>query len=141
VEKIMNITELLAQFANPETLTTLSVTDKLLAGLVTTLLGVGITFSALIILQFTISWMDRLLNRSTIVTQEPTTAQPPMSVNAQQTADVQDDKELVAVITAVIALKLKTTADNIVIRNIVKIDDNSSLWNRAGIIEQMNSRL
>lgn len=136
----MNTTELLAQFANPETMTTLSLANKLLAGLVTTLLGMGITFTALIILQFAISWMDRLLNRSAVSREQPA-AQSPVTVTEQQTAEVQDDKELVAVITAVIALKLKTTADNIVIRNIVKIDDNSPLWNRTGIIEQMNSRL
>lgn len=136
----MNISELLAQFTNPDTLATLSLSNKLLAGLVTTLLGMGITFTALIILQFAISWMDRLLNRST-VSQQPTTAHSPAAGNVEQPAEVPDDRELVAVISAVIALKLKTTADNIVIKNIVKIDDNSPLWNRAGIIEQMNSRL
>lgn len=135
----MTITELLAQFANPETLKTLSFTNKMLAGLVTTLLGMGITFIALIILQIIISWMDRLINRGVAPPEKaPQAAQvPPVT----ETDNQMDDNELVAVITTVIAMKLNTTANNIVIRNLEKIEDRSPLWNRAGIIEQMNSRL
>ncbi len=135
----MTITELLAQFANPETIKTLSFTHKLLAGLVTTVLGMGITFIALIILQVLISWMDRLINRS--VAQPETTASAAQVVQKTELVEQQDDNELVAVITTVLAMKMQTTADNIVIRNIQKIEDRSPLWNRAGIIEQMNSRL
>lgn len=136
----MTITELLAQFANPETITTLSFTHKLLAGLVTTMLGMGITFIALIILQLLISWMDRLINRGVA----PKINAPRVEASGNTTSDTQetqDDSELVAVITGVIAMQLKTSVDNIVIKNIAKIEDRSPLWNRAGIIEQMNSRL
>ncbi|MFH0780763.1 MAG: OadG family protein [Pseudomonadota bacterium] len=135
----MTITELLAQFANPETISTLSFTHKLLAGLVTTVLGMGITFIALIILQVLISWMDRLINRSVVVKESTQVFQT--SVNTSATPEIQNDNELVAVIAGVIAMKLKTSIDNIVIKNITKIEDRSPLWNRAGIIEQMNSRL
>jgi glutaconyl-CoA/methylmalonyl-CoA decarboxylase subunit delta len=135
----MTITELLAQFANPETISTLSFTYKLLAGLVTTVLGMGITFIALIILQVLISWMDRLINRSVVVKESTQVFQTP--VNTSDTPEIQNDNELVAVIAGVIAMKLKTSVDNIVIKNITKIEDRSPLWNRAGIIEQMNSRL
>lgn len=135
----MNITELLAQFANPETLKTLSFTHKLVASLVTTLLGMGITFIALIILQVLISWMDRLINRPVgLPTQS--SAPPPPAVAADPTPAITDAGELVAAISAVIAMKLQTSVDNIVIRNIEKIEDRSPVWNRAGINEQMNSR-
>ncbi len=136
----MTITELLAQFANPETISTLSFAHKLLAGLVTTVLGMGITFIALIILQVLISWMDRLINRGVA----PKINAPGTAAAGNTTGDTQktqDDSELVAVITGVIAMQLKTSVDNIVIKNIAKIEDRSPLWNRAGIIEQMNSRL
>ena len=138
----MTTTELLKQFADPNVIHSLSITDKLLAGLVTTLMGMGITFIALIILQIIISLMDRLLNRTTTVTGP---APLPASVAAPETtpaapAVLQDDQELVAVLTTAIAMKMKTSVGNIVIRNIEKIEDRSSAWNRAGIIEQMNSR-
>lgn len=138
----MTITELLAGFANPDVVHSLSVSDKLTAGLVTTLLGMGITFSALVILQFIISWMDKGLNRK-----KKTKAPEPLP---QQQEELQpqearenpiDDNELVAVIASVLAANLKTSVENIVIRNIERIEDRSPAWNRAGIIEQMNSRL
>jgi len=134
----MTTTELLAQFANPETLKTLSLGNKLLAGLVTTVLGMGITFIALILLQFLISWMDRLINRSS--KDEKTAVPVPEILTVPGVNNQVDDGELVAVITATLAMQMKTSVDTIVIKNIRKIEDRSPLWNRAGIIEQMNSR-
>jgi sodium pump decarboxylase gamma subunit len=136
----MDITELLAQFANPETLKTLSFAQKLVAGLVTTLLGMGITFIALIILQVMISWMDRLINRTGGLPATEPVPNTPTNI-AFTSVEKTDENELVAAITAIIAMKMKTSVDSIVIRNIEKIEDNSPVWNRAGIIEQMNSRL
>lgn len=138
----MTVTELLTQFANPEVMQTLSVSDKLYAGLITTILGMGITFSALIILQFIIGWMDKILNKSTPASVDNTTATTAVKESPAPEADTyQDDRELVAVITATLAMQLKTSVENIVIKNIEKVEDSSPSWNRAGIIEQMNSRL
>jgi sodium pump decarboxylase gamma subunit len=109
------------------------------------MLGMGITFAALVILQFIISLMDRLLNKkktapakSTLTAPSEPATTPPTAIKVEPG---RDDNELVAVIAAVIAMKMKTSVDNIVIKNIVKLDDRSPAWNRAGIIEQMNSRL
>ncbi len=135
----MTTTELLAQFANPETLKALSFSNKLLAGLVTTVLGMGITFIALIILQLLISWMDRLINSSS--KSEKAAPPAPTVITASEAGSLVDDGELVAVITATLAMQMRTSIDTIVIKNIRKIEDRSPLWNRAGIIEQMNSRL
>jgi glutaconyl-CoA/methylmalonyl-CoA decarboxylase subunit delta len=137
----MTVTELLARFANPDIMHSLSLSDKLWAGLMTTILGMGITFSALIILQFIISLMDKTLNNSRAKASGtppivPTTQASPVS----KPEPYQDDNELVAVIASVIAMKMKTSVSNIVIKNIEKIEDRSPAWNRAGIIEQMNSR-
>jgi glutaconyl-CoA/methylmalonyl-CoA decarboxylase subunit delta len=137
----MTVTELLARFANPDIIQTLSITDKLWAGLITTILGMSITFTALIILQFIISLMDKILNKSkTKAINEaligPITEKSP----ASKPEPFQDDNELVAVIASVIAMKMKTSVSNIIIKNIEKIEDCSPVWNRAGIIEQMNSR-
>jgi len=138
----MNVTELLARFSDPDIIQSLSISDKLTAGLITTILGIGITFSALIILQFIMSWMDKILNSKKPAPGEsppigPVAKQPP----ADTAETHRSDNELVAVIAAVLAMKLQTSVDNIVIKNIEKIDDRSPAWNRAGIIEQMNSRL
>ncbi|NOR10796.1 MAG: sodium pump decarboxylase subunit gamma [Desulfovibrionaceae bacterium] len=138
----MIVTELLASFANPDVMQSLSTSDKLLAGLITTILGMGITFSALVILQFIISWMDKILNNSR-GEQTITPATVPIAEKSPDAKEevLQDDNELVAVIASVIAMKMKTSVENIVIKNIEKLDDRSPAWNRAGIVEQMNSRL
>ncbi len=137
----MIVTELMAQFANPEVMQSLSISDKLLAGLITTILGMGITFVALIILQFIISLMDKILNNSK---KKPIQITPTASIKeklpAPKVEPHLDDNELVAVIASVIAMKMKTSVGRIVIKNIEKIEDRSPVWNRAGIIEQMNSR-
>ena len=139
----MTVTELLTRFADPDVMQTLTISDKLMAGLVTTILGMGITFIALILLQFIISWMDKILNNGKEAQTNSATAKGTATKQPKDTQKSQyrDDKELVAVIATAIAMKMKTSVDNIVIKNIEKLDDRSPAWNRAGIIEQMNSRL
>ena len=140
----MTVTELLSQFSNPDTIQTLSASDKMTAGLVTTILGMGITVTALVVLLFIISWMNKLLTPNTIKESQPTSPQTETattSENAAQVHAVTDDQEIVAAITTALAMSLKTTASNIVIRNIERVEDTSPAWNRAGIVEQMNSRL
>lgn len=137
----MTTAELLTKFANPDIIQTLSTSDKLYAGLITTILGMGITFLSLVILQFVIVLMDKVLNKQPkqvppISTPTPVPAKPVTTASAEQ-----ENTELVAVITATIAMKLKTSVGNIVIKNIEKSEDGSPAWNRAGIIDQMNNRL
>jgi glutaconyl-CoA/methylmalonyl-CoA decarboxylase subunit delta len=136
----MTVTELLARFGNPDIIQSLSISDKLMASLITTILGMGITFVALIILQFIISIMDKILNNSKATTNAAATVTLAKKSPVTKAEPQQDDNELVAVIASVIAMKLKTSVGNIVIKNIEKTEDHSPAWNRAGIIEQMNSR-
>ena len=50
----------------------------------------------------------------------------------------EDSKELIAVITAAIAAGLNTSAQNMVVRRIVRVGDRTPIWGRVGRIEQMN---
>ncbi|TKB09112.1 OadG family protein [Desulforhopalus sp. IMCC35007] len=137
----MTTTELLAVFANPETMKALSISDKLSAGLVTTVLGMGITFAALIILMVIISWMNKLLGKSMAVSAKKVAPAPVEAVVPVAAQTRENDNELVAAITTALAVSLQTSTSNIVIRNIEKVEHGTPRWNRAGIIEQMNSRL
>lgn len=138
----MTTTELLATFANSDLIESLF-GDKMSAGLITTVLGMGITFSALVILLFIITWMNKLLNKTPAPSAAPAKVQSPKKTSATlpKQSKTENDNEIVAAITSAIAMSLKTSASNIVIRNIEKIDNSSPQWNKAGIIEQMNSRL
>ncbi|MBW1635040.1 MAG: OadG family protein [Deltaproteobacteria bacterium] len=135
----MTTTELLIKFGDPDIIQTLSTSDKLYAGMMATVLGMGITFASLIILQFAIVLMEKLLNRP----QEQTLGEEaiPATTAPLPKGPVESDNELIAVISSVIALQLKTSISNIVIRNIEKVETPSPAWNRAGILEQMSSRL
>jgi len=139
----MDTTELLATFANSDLIASLSFGDKISAGLITTVLGMGITFSALVILLFIITGMNKFLSKTPTPSAAPTKAQPDKqsSVTPHTKNKTENDNEIVAAITTAIAMSLKTSTSNIVIRNIEKIDNSSPQWNKAGIIEQMNNRL
>lgn len=135
----MDTMELMAKFADPETLKSLSITQKLVAGLITTFLGMGITFLALIILQLVIDLMARIPGIKAPATKEA--AQQP--VTRSTAAAVEDqrhmDEQLVAAITVALAVQLGTAAGNIVIRNIRKVEDHTPAWNKAGLAELMNN--
>ncbi len=133
----MTTTELLAAFSQPETMKTLALSDTLYAGIVTTILGMGITFSALIILLFVISLMDKALNKK----KQPDAVAPAQPEQQPAEPQQQDDGELIAAITTAIAMSLKTSTTNIVVRNIQKVENHTPQWHKAGILEQMNNRL
>ncbi len=132
----MDTMELMAKFADPETLKTLTTMQRLTAGMITTLLGMGITFISLVILQFVIGLMAKLTGEKQSAGQhiEPAPAVAPAAVE-----NSRKDEELVAAITVALAVQLKTAASNIVIRNIRKVEDHSPVWNKIGLTEQMTN--
>lgn len=135
----METIELLAKFADPEVMKTLSLTERLMAGLITTLLGMGITFLSLVILQFVIMLMARL----TSVKGTKMVVESPVKTVARGTPQAASagDEEIVAALSVALALQLNTSVSNIVIRNIEKVETSSSAWHRAGIAEQMHNSL
>lgn len=134
----MDTMELMAKFADPETLKTLTAMQRLMAGLITTLLGMGITFVSLVILQFVIVLLAKLTGETAPAKQQigPEPAPTAATVAA---ANTQKDEELVAAITVALAVQLKTAASNVVIRNIRKVEDHSPVWNKVGLTEQMTN--
>ena len=131
--------ELLAKFADPQVMATLPLTDKLLAGLATTILGMGITLVALLSLQLVITILEKVLNRTKEENALPVT--PAVSPQQQAAPPTRhEDRQLIAVITAAIAMQLRTSPNRIVIKNIEPLPTHGPAWGRAGIIDQMNSR-
>ena len=131
--------ELLAKFADPQVMATLSLTDKLLAGLAATILGMGITLVALLSLQLVITILEKVLNRAKEGHTLPVT---PVLSRQQQTVapPLEQERQLIAVITTAIAMQLRTSPSRIVIKNIEPLPTQGPAWGRAGIIDQMNSR-
>ena len=131
----MDIMTLMAQFADPQNLHNLSTSQKLTASLITTLLGMGITFISLVILQVVIGLMARFTARN----EPPPVAVAPAPAREARSEEKSDPEELVAAITAALAMQLGTSANSIVIRNIHKVEDHSTVWSRAGLAELMNN--
>jgi len=132
----MDTMELLSRFSDPETLQTLTATQRLMAGLVTTILGMGITFVSLVIVQFVISLMARFTAPRPAY--QPQAEPEQGGKKAAAPNDRQKDEELVAAITVALAMQLQTATSNIVIRNIKRIEDRTPAWSKAGLAEQMN---
>ncbi len=135
----MDTIELLQKFADPEIMKALSLSDRLFAGLITTLLGMGITFISLIVLQVVIQLTARLAasKPERRVSANPEEAVPEASTKKH----LLQEEELVAAITTALAMQLRTSVSNIVIRNIEKVGESSSSWHKAGLAEHMNNSL
>lgn len=104
----MNITELMTLFSNPENIKTLDMGDKMMGVGVTVILGMGITVTALIFIQFLIGMMTKLMAekpKPAAVTEETPKAPLKPDVN---------DPELMAAISAAVAAKMGISKDKIV---------------------------
>ena len=137
----MEIVDLLAIFSDPLRIKELSTTQRLLAGLVTTLLGMGITFIALVILQLVTSFFDKL---SPVKKNEIKMSSPPVETDIPASQPSQQDHldesgQHVAAISVALAVMLEKPASEIVISSIRKIDDPVPAWSRAGINEQVHN--
>lgn len=135
----MGVSELLQQLANPQAIHGLSFIEKMAGGLVVTLLGMGITFLALILLQVIIDLLARIVAK----TEQKPLPSPAARVEQPEHSGAgrNNDEELVAAISAALAMTMQKPAGDIAIRNIRRIEEPSPLWNRAGILDQMNTRL
>lgn len=133
----MSIVDLLALFADPASLKELTVSQKMVASLATTLLGMGITFLALIALQIVITLMARFVAESRDVkNQEPTEREVPV-----ERAEEEFSQEVVAAISVSLAVMLQCPPTGLVIKNIRKVEDTAPVWSKAGMIEQTDKYL
>jgi sodium pump decarboxylase gamma subunit len=131
-------TDLLSVFADPSKIESLTTTQRLWASLITTILGMGITFVVLIVLQFVTSLFEKFSGPE----EKPKPAAPPPAIKKTEGKPAsQTDDELVPAIAASLAMMLETPASNIVIRDIRRLDDRTPPWSRAGVVEQMQTRI
>lgn len=142
---------LMEMFANPETFSSLSIGDKLAGAGITTLMGMGITFTILILLWLFITLMNKIImavsgnnkkTDATSVTSPAATAAPtPVAAPVAESEVVEKNDELIAVITAAIAAcEENTVSSNLVIRKISRVSGHSPAWASAGRGECIESR-
>ena len=112
----MNIAELMKLFSDPEIIKGLSFSDKMMGVMVSLILGMGITFLALVFLMFLIGCMAKLLAEKPKETTEQLDSESPKSTMKSESIE----PELVAAITAAVAAKMGIPEQSI-IKTAIKI--------------------
>ena len=137
---------LLDKLADPNLLEQMSTSEKLNGAFQATVLGMGITFAALIII-----WGLTVLLKNVVASIEGkkdssvkvvnTPKKKTQAVSEVVEEDPTNDEELIAVISAAIASSMETSVRNIVVRNIIRVNDDTPTWGKVARIDQVNSRL
>lgn len=117
-----------------------SFVDKFIGCSIVTILGMGITFVALLILWASIIVMSKLLAPKKVKEVTVVKSEPDVVINEVIEKEEENSEELIAVISAAVAASLNTSIHNIVVRNVVRVPNTSPAWNNAGRQEQMNAR-
>jgi sodium pump decarboxylase gamma subunit len=112
--------------------------------LVVTLMGMGIVFLVLILLQYILKGMEIVFHKEKKARVEMTAVTEEKAVEATaapllNTVAVAEDDELVAVITAAVISCLGGNS-NIIVRNIRRVDDLTPAWGKVSRTEQMAHR-
>lgn len=132
---------LMEQFANPDMMHSLSLSEKMAGAGITTLMGMGITFIVLILLWGCIAIMTKFTYRPKKGDTAPQKADAAAAPSAAPAATVTAaaDNSLIAVITAAIAA-FEGGSSNFVVRKIRRISGETTAWSDAGRADCIDSR-
>ena len=119
----MNASALLDKLASGADLT---VSDKLMSGIIVTILAMSIVFLILILLIFAIKLMGKILYRET------PKVEPAVPVAIREEVEKEDDLEVVAVITAAIAEMMNKGTGEIRVTRIQRLGLARPTWATTG---------
>jgi len=146
----MNELSLMEKFADPALFDTLSIGEKSIGALITTIMGMGITFIVLTLLWGLIALMAKLTAEKPKppkgnLGEAPVKASAAASASAtiaQASTSPGGSPELIAVITAAIAAFEGKTANagDLIIRKISRAAGQATSWGNAGTSEAIASR-
>jgi Na+-transporting methylmalonyl-CoA/oxaloacetate decarboxylase gamma subunit len=137
-------------FRDKETIHTLAMNQKIIASLMVTAIGMGVTFVGLITIQYMIQLtsiiirgIEGTINKPVTIDKSPATEPEtvqviPQGLNGAGSEEITE--ELIAIITAAIAASLETTTSSIVVKNIRRVGKTEPAWSVAGRSEQLDSR-
>lgn len=124
----------------------MTINEALIEGVKTTVVGLSIVFSVLLILMIVLKIMEKIFYKAPKKddiqeVQKPKIEEEPkvIKTTVKECQDENDD-ELIAVLTAAIAASLNTSTYNLKIKSYRRIQNNAPAWNRAGIREIIDSR-
>ena len=115
----------------------MTLSEALIEGLSTTVLGMATVFAVLAILMLAIQIMKSVFYKSPekkVAEQKPVEVKSEAVINEPQ----EDEEELIAVLTAAIAASLNTSTYNLRIKSYRRIENRNPAWNRAAVTENTN---
>ncbi|MGX8774009.1 MAG: OadG family protein [Bacillota bacterium] len=128
-------------FSNPDVMHTLTFGQKMLASTITMIMGLGITFTVLILIWIFISIMGKALGTSKKAAPAAAAAAP-AAAPAETRAPVEEasDDSLVAVIAAAIAAYQGANANNLVVKKITRLSGDNTPWGVSGLEDRLDTR-
>jgi sodium pump decarboxylase gamma subunit len=135
---------LLDKLADPNLLSKMTVSERLSSALQTTVLGMGITFFALVLiwgLTVLLTKVVRGIENKGDTKIKVVQSSNDKNIEIEEIYEESNEEELIAVISAAIASSLKTSVNNIIVRNIVRVNDDTPTWGVVARINQINSNL
>lgn len=146
----------LENFKHAETFANMALGEKLVATGYVILLGMGITFIALVLIWALTALMSKVIqsiekkseikkingknsNGNKTNSEVIETTKQPQGTKSPQVEEAEA-LELVAVITAAVAAMMNTSVNNIHVSNIKRTSDHTPTWGKAGRSELMNTR-
>lgn len=122
----------------------MTLTQALLQGLQTTVIGLVIVFSVLAILMVVLMLMKKVFYKEPPKKPQSVAAQQPVKQPQNVSAPVKeemDEEELIAVLTAAVAASLNTSTYHLQIKSYRRIEQKSPAWNKAGLRETIENRI
>lgn len=124
----------------------MTIQEALSKGLETTVIGLIIVFAVLLVLMIVLKIMEKIFYKPD--SKNEAKVQMPKQEKIEKapefvkpiTTDVEDEEELIAVLTAAIAASLNTSTYNLKIKSYRRVSGNAPAWKRAGLTDTINSR-
>lgn len=138
----MTVTQILQIFSNKDTIDNLTFSEKMIGVGITLFLGMGLTFLVLIILKYMIEIViSNVAKQKKNLKEEIDLKSEAVEIENSSDNDSEDrEEEIVAAISAAIILQLGEK-NRFVVKNIIRVLDETPTWSKIGLVNQMLDKL
>lgn len=138
----MTVTQILQIFSNKDTIDNLTFSEKMIGVGITLFLGMGLTFLVLIILKYMIEIViSNVAKQKKNLKEEIDLKSEAVEMENSSDNDSEErEEEIVAAISAAIILQLGEK-NRFVVKNIIRVLDETPTWSKIGLVNQMLDKL
>lgn len=138
----MTVTQILQIFSNKDTIDNLTFSEKMIGVGITLFLGMGLTFLVLIILKYMIEIViSNVAKQKKNLKEEINLKSEAVEMENSSDNDSEErEEEIVAAISAAIILQLGEK-NRFVVKNVIRVLDETPTWSKIGLVNQMLDKL